>query len=51
MDLSKRNIYAIFPSSEEGVFGLENLNNYIVEYIECKELGKYFDYRIVDVKE
>lgn len=47
--LCNRSIYAIYPASEKNQFAVRNLAEYGAEYIECKELGKYFSYEIVDV--
>lgn len=47
--VEKRSIYAIYPSSEKDVFAVRNLAVYGAEYVECKELGKYFSYEIVDI--
>lgn len=47
--LKKRKIFAIYPSSERNTFAVRNLANYILEFVECAELGEYFSHEISGV--
>ncbi len=46
IDLSEREIYAVYPSAEKSVFAVRNLKNYIIEYIKCTAFDKFFTYEI-----
>jgi len=46
VDLSRRRIYAIYPTYECNIFAARDIQAYITDYINCEGLGNYFSYGI-----
>lgn len=50
INMDKREIYAIYPSSEKNTFVLRNLKNYVQEFIYYDGLNEYFTYELVNIR-
>ena len=50
IDLSEREIFIIYPSSEKNKFVLRNLGNWRIEYIYYEKMEEYFTYEVVNIK-
>ena len=50
IDLSGRDIFVIYPSSEKNKFALRNLRQWNIEFVNYNELESYFSYEVVNVE-